>query len=335
MRFARSDRHWDTPYRPRAHIDRAPAGADLGVLALLHARPIDRAGALVDVPGGDALVHWLREHAAPFRRLCGLCCALGPDDDVHTVGIAQRGEHLDGIAGDTTLVRVQTLGLTATDLAAEDVRVSIGAKVSILPRIAGSKSGSGRGMLHQTEVRGGAAMNIGRRHAGIMVLALVAVALGAVACGDATDKFTGAIADVEELRLHEGLPHQRFERELLASERRSKAVRELDGYSFYEEPLSLSREEAAQLTGLLSDRKTFEPFSGEKLCGGFHPDYAIEWQNGSSSYRALLCFGCYEAKLFGPAIEVRHDLSTLAGHDLKALLAKHHKNRPPSRFFPR
>jgi hypothetical protein len=174
-------------------------------------------------------------------------------------------------------------------------------------------------------------MKLGR----LLVGRLVLMALVVAACGDATDKFTAAVAGIEELRLHEGLPHHLFERELLASERRSKPVRELDGYPFYEEPLSLSREEAAQLTKLLSDRKTFEPFAGEKLCGGFHPDYAVEWQRDSRSYRALLCFGCDEVKLFGPEIQVRHDLSELAGHALKAVLVNHHKNRPPSRFWPR
>jgi hypothetical protein len=160
----------------------------------------------------------------------------------------------------------------------------------------------------------------------VRVRALIALILAA--CGDSTDKFTAAIAGLEDQQLLEGLPHQLFERDLMESERRTKPVRELDGYLFYEEPLSPSREDANRLTQVLSERETFERFSGEKLCGGFHPDYAVEWRKGSSSYRALLCFGCDEAKLFGPGIDERHDLSARGRHEIKALLAKHRKNRP-------
>jgi hypothetical protein len=158
------------------------------------------------------------------------------------------------------------------------------------------------------------------------------VALAQAACGDPTDRFTAAIASADRMTLLEGLPHQHFERELLESERRSKPVRELDGYPFYQAPLALSAADAKRLMLLLSDPATFQRFSGEKLCGGFHPDHAVEWQQGSRSYRALLCFGCHEVKLSGPGIDQRYDLTDAAAGELKALLSPYRQNRPPSRF---
>jgi hypothetical protein len=49
--------------------------------------------------------------------------------------------------------------------------------------------------------------------------------------------------------------------------------------------------------------------------------------------RALLCFGCNEAKLFGPGIDQRYDLAELAVAELKILLRSYRQNRPPSRFW--
>ena len=165
----------------------------------------------------------------------------------------------------------------------------------------------------------------------LMLTVLLMATLAQTACGDSAEKFPAAIAGADRMTLHEGLPHQLFERELLESERRSKPVRELDGYPFYQAPLALSAEDARRLTQLLSDPATLNRFSGEKLCGGFHPDYAVEWQKGSRSYRALLCFGCEEAKLLGPGLDQRYDLAGPAGSELQALLGSYRHSRPPSR----
>lgn len=171
-------------------------------------------------------------------------------------------------------------------------------------------------------------MNITRRMLPV-ALALAVSALSQAACGGTSRTFTAAVAGAEKMTLHEGLPHQMFESDLMESERRSKPVQELNGYWFYKEPLAPAAEDVKRLTQLLSEPATFAPFSGEKKCGGFHPDYAVEWQKDSSSYRALICFGCDEAKLFGPGIDERHDLSARAMPELEALLTKHRKNRPP------
>ncbi|HWU89392.1 MAG TPA: hypothetical protein VN253_19160 [Kofleriaceae bacterium] len=168
----------------------------------------------------------------------------------------------------------------------------------------------------------------------LLMFAMLPMAVFAqAACSDSTGKLATAIDGADRMTLHEGLPHQHFERELLESERRSKPVRELDGYPFYQAPLALSAEDTKRLAQLLSDPATFQSFSGEKLCGGFHPDFAVEWQKGPRSYRALLCFGCGEAKLFGPGLDERYDLAKLAKSKLEALLGRYRQNRPLSDYF--
>lgn len=162
---------------------------------------------------------------------------------------------------------------------------------------------------------------------GVMLLLLMGCA------NKKLDSFTQAVRGAGKLALYEGLPHQSFEADLLERERKTKPVRELHGYPFYQETLALSKEDAHRLSEILGDANTYLPFSGEKKCGGFHPDYAVEWQVGSDVYRALICFGCREAKLFGPAIELRVDLSPVAYKQLRELLKGYHKNRPASKIL--
>jgi hypothetical protein len=141
-----------------------------------------------------------------------------------------------------------------------------------------------------------------------------------------------AVRQAEKVALYEGLPHQMFESHLLEEERRTKAVQELNGYPFYQEPLTLTSGDAQRLSGILSEPATYQPFSGEKKCGGFHPDYAVEWHVGADRYRALLCFGCHEAKLFGPGLESRNDLNRAAYDELQELLKGYRKNRPATKI---
>jgi hypothetical protein len=140
--------------------------------------------------------------------------------------------------------------------------------------------------------------------------------------------FTKGVQGSTAVKLYEGLPHQMFEANLLAQERQTKPIREIHGYPFYEVPLEPSKQDVERLSALFGDSTNFKPFSGEKRCGGFHPDYAVEWQNGQDGYVALICFGCAEAKLFGPGVASRHDLTGRADEALKELLKSHRKNRP-------
>lgn len=121
-----------------------------------------------------------------------------------------------------------------------------------------------------------------------------------------------AVARAERVVLYEGLPHQFFERDLLACELATKKTVRLHGFPFYAEVLPLKEADAKELTRLFTDVRSFQPFSGYKKCGGFHPDYAIEWHVGKEIYRCLVCFGCQEIKAFGPTKELYCDIVVAA-----------------------
>lgn len=141
------------------------------------------------------------------------------------------------------------------------------------------------------------------------------------------------IQKADKVRLFEGLPHQEFAAKLLEQELKTKKTVNFQGFPFYEELLELKEADAKELTLFFRDRKSFKPYWGPKGCGGFHPDYCVEWQVGQESCRALICFGCGETMLFGPNIEIYCDIAEKNGAQglLWKLLEPYQKNRPGPR----
>jgi hypothetical protein len=139
----------------------------------------------------------------------------------------------------------------------------------------------------------------------------------------------GAIQQANRVTVYEGLPHQFNEKRQLEEERQNKDTVTIHGFSFYREPLEIPDPEQEKLRNLLGNEGSFLQWQGEKKCGGFHPDYCVEYHVGSAAYRFLICFGCHEVKVYGPESSLRCDIRGEAYQELQGLLAKHQKNRPP------
>ncbi len=127
--------------------------------------------------------------------------------------------------------------------------------------------------------------------------------------------------------LLEGLPHPGGEAELLAAEKQ-KRVLELHGHPFYTERIEPKAADAVWLTELLVDATALRPFSGEKKCGGFHPDFAVRWQHGAKRYDALVCFGCGELKWIVDGKSTRYDMAHWARLNLETALRGYRNQRP-------
>lgn len=158
-------------------------------------------------------------------------------------------------------------------------------------------------------------------------------ALLAIGCAEAPtgidDPDLATLTTATSLTLYEGLPHQRYDKELLAEELRTKKTLEFHAFPFYVETLKLSQADRTELVAALSDADAFRPFRGEKTCGGFHPDYALVWSAAGEERMVLVCFGCNEIKVYGPAGERRYDIRDPR---LKAVLRDYQKNRPGETF---
>lgn len=139
------------------------------------------------------------------------------------------------------------------------------------------------------------------------------------------------IRGASAVTLYEGLPHQMFEREELKQELASKTTVRLHDFPFYKETLVLSEADEKALRDVVCAGNTFEPVQPGtmKMCGGFHPDYCVEWRGSDGkNYRVLFCFGCHEADLGGPTGEVRCDVNNSAFDQMETILKPYRKNRP-------
>lgn len=98
-------------------------------------------------------------------------------------------------------------------------------------------------------------------------------------------------------------PHFDFEKLLAEIIFKPRAVRH--GHVFRCNDPALSPQLSGQLATILSDPATYEPWSGEKMCGGFRGDWNLRW---ADDHEAIICEGCAEILLYRNGRSIRCDL---------------------------
>lgn len=78
------------------------------------------------------------------------------------------------------------------------------------------------------------------------------------------------------------------------------------GHVFKRDDPALEPMVSEELAEILSDPATYDPWSGEKMCGGFRADWYLRWESGQE---ALICEGCHEILLYRNGRVIRCDLS--------------------------
>ncbi|WP_035606988.1 hypothetical protein [Haloferula sp. BvORR071] len=76
-----------------------------------------------------------------------------------------------------------------------------------------------------------------------------------------------------------------------------------------------------QLAAVLADPATYESWTGEKMCGGFHGDWYLRWGDGADRREVIVCMGCGEALIYRPESSLRCDLSKTAVVRIEAITA--------------
>lgn len=137
--------------------------------------------------------------------------------------------------------------------------------------------------------------------------------------------FAAAIGALNSVTLYEGLPG---ETKLLASELKTKKTVKFHEYPFYSETLPVSEADAGTFTKICAERGSIAKYEGN-LCGGFHPDYCLEWKVGKETWQALICLGCGEVKFYGPKnMRLHCNLEKETYKKLQAMFKGYRKNRP-------
>lgn len=116
---------------------------------------------------------------------------------------------------------------------------------------------------------------------------------------------------------YDGFSHPGWDPERLCIEILLKPRSIFHGHAF-----SYSATESRTVTeiaAVLSDHSSFEPWLGEKGCGGFHADRYFRWTESSQTWEVLLCMGCHEALLFHAGQSLRCDISRAAAKKIETL----------------
>ena len=101
-------------------------------------------------------------------------------------------------------------------------------------------------------------------------------------------------------------------------------------FPFYERPLPITAKDIEILRNLVTSADSFWSWRGPKLCGGFHPDYALAWSDGANTCYLLLCFGCGEMFFLDSKHALVAEVREEARKQFAAILSKYHDQRPIS-----
>lgn len=128
--------------------------------------------------------------------------------------------------------------------------------------------------------------------------------------------------------LYEGLPRQNWKRKEFQQEQETKETFEICRFSFYKRPLPITAEDHLALRKLVTSSSTFYSYGGPKACGGYHPDYALVWTDGSTTCKILICFTCHEIYISDSKRGILSDIRDETFPQLEAILTKYHDQRP-------
>lgn len=128
-------------------------------------------------------------------------------------------------------------------------------------------------------------------------------------------------------RLIEGLPHP-IEGDVPAREKQRPQATQFHGYWFYSPAVSIPEDRFSAIERILKADGSFKDWSGEKRCGGFHPDWLVRLRSGDGQTAYVICFGCHEVKVFADGKVNRYDLEDSAYAALSKYLKEMRVNRP-------
>lgn len=143
---------------------------------------------------------------------------------------------------------------------------------------------------------------------------------------DKAKPYLSSVIEAEVIYVHEDLPHQSWESDLLKEELKRKDTTKIWKYPFYTP--KTKAHDIKDLQKVLGDLNIIKVYRGPKRCGGYHPDYCISWQKESSTFYALVCYGCGEIVFYDSKSFIIYDIEDEALRGLKDLLQGYQKKRP-------
>ena len=110
-----------------------------------------------------------------------------------------------------------------------------------------------------------------------------------------------------QLEIYRGVPRALvadFEKSMRTRNANNKELMSRYASVFYAQGETASRKDSEKLLALVKTPRSFKEFSGFKLCGWFHPNYALVWTKGKMVVEIHVCLTCHEIKIFHSRLEI-------------------------------
>ena len=110
-----------------------------------------------------------------------------------------------------------------------------------------------------------------------------------------------------QLEIYRGIPRGKFyevEEAVGSGNDGHKRYIRRYGAFFYSQAEVPERSDAKKLLAMVKNPQSFRKFGGFKLCGGFHPNFALVWTKDEITVELHVCLTCHEIKLFQSRLEI-------------------------------
>jgi len=110
-----------------------------------------------------------------------------------------------------------------------------------------------------------------------------------------------------QLEIYRGIPRGKFfevEEALGSGNDGHKRYVRRYGAFFYSQAEVPERNDVEELLAMVKNPQSFRKFGGFKLCGGFHPNFAMVWTKDEITVEIHVCLTCHEIKLFRSRLEI-------------------------------
>ncbi len=143
------------------------------------------------------------------------------------------------------------------------------------------------------------------------------------------EALTKGIANSKSLKVYEGVTRGFVPKDKIEETVKEFKLVKLHDHYFYPNEVEVSERSAGILKVICKEPKNFSRRDTErtKFCGGYHPDWCVEFQDGKETFQVLICFSCHEAKIYGPKNEVYCDFPKPIREDFGRLLEPLFKHR--------
>ena len=110
-----------------------------------------------------------------------------------------------------------------------------------------------------------------------------------------------------ELEIYRGIPRgksREVEEALANGNAGQKRYIRRYGAFFYSQAEVPKSNESERILAMVKDPACFRKFGSYKLCGAFHPNFALVWTKDEITVEIHICLTCHEVKLFQSQLEI-------------------------------